>query len=59
MASPPTELNFPFFWGLLGRLAVKLLKERAHGEITLIFENGNIKIVRVNRVYLPNNLPDV
>lgn len=58
MADSPQPLNLGSFWALLGKVALRLVKERAHAEISVIFDNGTIKIVRVNRTYLPGNLPE-
>lgn len=57
----PTQadpLNFGTFWSLLGKLVVRLMKERAHGEIVLILQEGSIQRIRINRSYLPGNLPE-
>jgi hypothetical protein len=60
MANSPAEpLNFGTFWSLLGKLVVRLMKERMHGEVVLVFHEGNLSIVRVNRSFLPGNLPEV
>ncbi len=57
VTDPP--LNFPSFWNLLGKLALKLMQQRAHGEIVITLHEGTIPIIRVNRTYKPQSLPDV
>jgi hypothetical protein len=59
VAPTQTEpLNFQTFWSLLARLVTRQMRERAHAEIVLIIQDGNIRQVRVNRSYLPANLPE-
>jgi hypothetical protein len=52
-------LNLGTFWGLFGKLIARLAREHAHAEVVLIMHEGQIKQVRVNRSYLPENLPDI
>ncbi len=59
MDAHPPGLNFSGFWSLLGRLAVQLMKSRGHAEIHLVFRDGQIQLVRVNRNYRPTELPEV
>lgn len=47
------------FWRLYERLVLRLSKERAHAEVVLIVHEGSIRQVRINRSYLPANLPEV
>lgn len=37
MGTTQEPLNFVAFWTLLGRLAAGLMRQRANGELTLIF----------------------
>lgn len=53
------ELNFGVFWGLFGRLVARLCRERAHAEIVIIMHEGQIRQVRINRSYLPQDIPDL
>lgn len=55
----PQELNLSAFWGLFAKLVGRLGRERAHAEIVLIMHEGQIRQVRVNRSYLPQDLPEV
>lgn len=59
MGTTQEPLNFVAFWTLLGRLAAGLMRQRANGELTLIFSDGHVRLVRVNRQYLPENLPEI
>jgi len=59
MAGEQQQLNFATFWTSLGKLVVRLLRERAHGEIVITIQDGNLRLVRVNRNYLPTDLPDL
>ncbi len=47
------------FWATLGRVLVRLLKERAHGQVVLTIHNGDVVLVDINRKYKPTGLPDV
>lgn len=47
------------FWNILGKLAVKLMQQRAHGEIVITLHEGSIPLIRINRAFKPHNLPDV
>lgn len=51
-------LNFGVFWSLLGKLVARMMKEHAHAEVVLIMHEGSIRQVRINRSYLPGNLPE-
>lgn len=58
---PPQEeppLNFTTFWTLLGKLMVRLMRERAHGQVVITIHQGQIPIVEVNRKYKPTGLPE-
>lgn len=50
-------LNLEMFWRLYTRLVGRLLTEKAHAEVVLIIQEGAIRQVRVNRSYLPRDLP--
>lgn len=51
--------GFPVFWTMFGRMIVHLLGERAFAEVVLTLKDGHIQFVRINRTYLPGNLPQV
>jgi hypothetical protein len=57
----PTDpkLDLPTFWALYSKLVGGLMKEGAHAEVALSIQGGQIKQVRVNRSYLPANLPNL
>lgn len=52
-------LDIGLFWRLLSRLVGKLMEQHAHAEVVLIMQEGKIRQVRINRSYLPANLPEV
>lgn len=60
MAVPPTEpaVDVVVFWQNFSRLVTRRMKERMHGEITLVLQDGRIRLVRENRSHAPGNLPD-
>lgn len=58
-ATPPERVDFVPFWTTLGRMMVRLLKERMHGQVTLTIHNGEVVFVDVNRKYKPTGLPEV
>jgi hypothetical protein len=58
-ATPPERIDFVPFWATLGRVLVRLLKERAHGQVVLTIHNGDVVLVDINRKYKPTGLPDV
>lgn len=39
------------------RLVLQLMNEKAHGQITITFRDGNVQLVNVQRAYVPKNLP--
>lgn len=47
------------FFSLYNKLIVGLMREGAHAEVALSIQQGIIKQVRVNRSYLPGNLPSL
>jgi hypothetical protein len=51
-------LNFALFWSMLGKLILRLMKDRAHGQITITIHDGNIPVVEVSRRYRPGSLPE-
>lgn len=55
---PPLVQPIERFWLRLRRLAIRLMAEKAHVEVTLTIDQGRLVRVRVNRQYLPENLPD-
>jgi hypothetical protein len=59
MAGPAQSLDLGLFWGLLGRMLARLLTEHAHAEIVIAVQDGVVRLVRVNRSYLPTKLPEV
>ena len=52
-------LNFTTFWSILGRLVLRLLHERGHGQIVITIHEGKLTLVEVNRKYLPAKIPEV
>ena len=61
MAQPSTDppLNLDAFWRVFTKLVAGLMRQHAHAEITLTFQQGTIQLVRVNRSYRPKDLPDL
>lgn len=57
-ASNPTP-GFPVFWTMFGRLVAHMLGEHAFAEVVLTLKDGQIQFVRVNRTFLPGNMPQV
>lgn len=51
--------GLPVFISLFSRLVAKLLAERAHCDVVLQLKDGKVQLVRVNRSYLPGELPQV
>lgn len=51
--------GLPVFITLFSRLIAKLLAERAHCDVVLQLKEGKVQLVRVNRSYLPADLPQV
>jgi len=45
------------FWAVYSALVAGLLRENAHAEVTLVVRDQKIQLVRVNRTFLPNDLP--
>lgn len=46
-------------WRKLGRLVARMIVEHAHCEVVISVQDGRVRNVRVNRSYLPDNLPEV
>lgn len=59
MATPAEPATLQNTVVKVGRLLLKLVAERAHVSVTITVQDGNIRLVRVDRAYLPENLPDV
>ena len=62
MAGRPGEPvdSFGVFGRLFLSLVAKLMREHAHyAEVTIIISEGNLRQVRVNRSFLPTDLPQV
>lgn len=51
--------GFPVFWTVLGRIVVKLLADRSHGDVIITIKDGHVQLVRLHTSYLPNQLPKV
>lgn len=58
MATDAPLNPFSAFWNKLGKLAIRLMRERMHGELTITFRDGEIRGVRVNRTYTPQDIPE-
>ncbi len=52
-------MNFPVFADRLVKLISGLASGKAHAEVTVQIQDGRIKYVRVNRGFLPENLPEL
>ena len=52
-------MNFPRFMERLTKLIGRLAGSKAHAEIVVTIQDGTVKYVRVNRGFLPDDLPDV
>jgi hypothetical protein len=61
MAGRPGEPvdSFGIFGRLFLSLVAKLMREHAHAEVVIIIAEGNLRQVRVNRSFLPTDLPQV
>lgn len=59
MANVPVEpLNLELFWRTFSRFVMRQLKERGQTEITLVLRDGHFQVVRLNRSFFPQNLPE-
>ena len=60
MAHRPPEppLNIKVFWEMFSRMVGRHLQERAHAEITLVLQEGSVRIVRINRTYRPDSISE-
>jgi hypothetical protein len=56
-AAPTPAL--PVWLTFFGRFITQLLGERAHCDVVLQLKDGKIALMRVNRSYLPADLPRV
>lgn len=52
-------MTFPAFWQLFTKVVGRLINEKAHTEVTITLRDGQIQLVRINRTYSPENLPNV
>lgn len=53
----PTQLTLDEFMSRYRRLLEQLIKEHAHGEVVVTLQDGQIRLLRVNRSYHPSALP--
>jgi hypothetical protein len=60
-AAPPAAPapGFQVFWTMLGRIVMKLMSERAHGDVIITIKDGVPQMVRLHTSYLVNQLPRV
>jgi hypothetical protein len=49
-------LNFGVFWRLAGQLLARLMSERAHAEVVFTLRDGEVRLVRINRSFEPQQL---
>lgn len=61
MANPAQVEPAPLaiFWRNLGRIVAQLLTEGAHAEVIVAVQDGKVRLVRVNRSFLPTDLSKV
>jgi hypothetical protein len=64
IGQPPAPLaapapGFQVFWTMLGRIVLKLIAERAHGDVIITLKDGAVQLVRLHTSYLPGQLPRV
>ena len=59
MALAQEPINLNVFFSLLSKLAIRLMRERAHGQVVLTFHEGSIVLVEVNRKFKPSSLPEM
>ena len=52
-------VNIQAFWRVYSALVDGLLREGAHAEVTLVLRDRGVQIVRVNRTFLPGDLPQI
>jgi hypothetical protein len=58
LTQPPQQPSpVTSFWTGLGRLFARLLAERAHVDLIIHVREGKVQSVRVDRRYLPTDLP--
>ena len=56
---PAQPVNFSVFADRLVKLIGALAGGKAHAEITVQIQDGTIKYVRVNRGFLPQDMPEL
>jgi hypothetical protein len=57
MAMPAANPMEKFVRALLKTLG-RLIQEKAHAEIIIVVRDGKVQLVRENRTFLPENLPE-
>ena len=59
VARPPVPLvDFGVFWNLVGHLVTRIIKEKGHGEVSIVVRDGRLQYVKVDRTFLPGSLPE-
>lgn len=59
VAPVAAPLDFATFWANLGKVVVRMVRQRAHGTVTITLHGGDIPLVEVANKYKPGGLPDV
>lgn len=58
-APSPRVDTFAQFSTQLVRMVRQLMAEHAHADVVVTIKDGAIQVIRVNRSYLPDKLPQV
>jgi hypothetical protein len=56
MSTPPTTPEQKIQRIL--KLLVRLMRDKAHGQLVIVLRDGNIQRLDVQRSFLPDNLPE-
>ena len=59
MNAAPQQPPVTIFWAALSRLFARLLGENAHADLVVTVRDGKVVLVRVDRRYLPQDIPQV
>ena len=52
-------MNLPAFWSIFTKVVGGLIGQKAHAEVILTLHDGQIRFVKINRTYTPENLPNI
>jgi hypothetical protein len=57
MASPPSTPAAKAAATIFAQVD-RIIRERGHGQITVIVRDGKVQLIKVERSYLPENAPE-